>query len=232
MATFEEQYNFPYYAKLIEACGYSKEVDWLEHRLYKGEAPDPRLENLTKMILDKYELKMLLPNNMNKFLKDYSDKMFELLDVTYSNLYGTVPFTNSMKKMMLSNFKLILKPKYVSIIVDKEDNVVCFGIMLPELSYAVRKSNGKLTIPCIIKLLKAINKPKHIDLALIGVDPKYAMEGVASTFIHYIQKFMIENDIEYCETNLNLETNKAILNQWKNFNHIQHKRRRSYIKNI
>jgi hypothetical protein len=105
---------------------------------------------------------------MNKFLKQYADKMFDLLDVTYSNLYGTVPFTDGMKKMMLSNFKLILKPKYVSIIVDKDDNVVCFALMLPELSYALRKSNGKLTIPCIIKLLKAINNPKHIDLALIG----------------------------------------------------------------
>ena len=58
------------------------------------------------------------------------------------------------------------------------------------------------------------------------------MKGVASTFIYTVQKFMVDHNIEYCETNLNLEDNKSILNQWKNFNHIQHKRRRSFIKNI
>ena len=29
MSTFEEQYNYPYYQKLIENCGYNKEVDWV-----------------------------------------------------------------------------------------------------------------------------------------------------------------------------------------------------------
>ena len=34
------------------------------------------------------------------------------------------------------------------------------------------------------------------------------------------------------ETNLNLETNSNILNQWKSFKAVQHKRRRSYVKAI
>ena len=34
LATFEEQYNFDYYQKLIENLGYQKEVDWVEHKLY------------------------------------------------------------------------------------------------------------------------------------------------------------------------------------------------------
>ena len=30
LATFEEQYNYDYYQKLIENCGYGKDVDWVE----------------------------------------------------------------------------------------------------------------------------------------------------------------------------------------------------------
>ena len=40
LATVEVQYNYPYYAKLIEARGYEKEVDWLEHRLSAPEKVD------------------------------------------------------------------------------------------------------------------------------------------------------------------------------------------------
>ena len=33
LSTFEEQYNYPYYQKLIENCGYQKDVDWVERKL-------------------------------------------------------------------------------------------------------------------------------------------------------------------------------------------------------
>ena len=35
LSTFEEQYNYDYYQTLIEACGYEKEVDWVESKLMK-----------------------------------------------------------------------------------------------------------------------------------------------------------------------------------------------------
>ena len=41
-----------------------------------------------------------------------------------------------------------------------------------------------------------------------------------------------KHNIEYCETNLNLETNVQVMAQWKYFNARHHKRRRAYIKNI
>ena len=41
-----------------------------------------------------------------------------------------------------------------------------------------------------------------------------------------------DNEVEYCETNLNLETNHKIQNQWKNFEGRLHKRRRSFKKSI
>ena len=41
-----------------------------------------------------------------------------------------------------------------------------------------------------------------------------------------------EEGIEYSETNLNLEDNYHIINQWANFDSLQHKRRRSYVKKI
>lgn len=34
LSTFEEQYNAEYYGALIEACGYEKEVDWVESKVY------------------------------------------------------------------------------------------------------------------------------------------------------------------------------------------------------
>jgi hypothetical protein len=45
-------------------------------------------------------------------------------------------------------------------------------------------------------------------------------------------KYLESGDIEYFETNLNLETNTQVMAQWKYFDSEQHKRRRSYVKKI
>ena len=44
---------------------------------------------------------------------------------------------------------------------------------------------------------------------------------------------MLENGkVKYAETNLNLEDNYNIQNQWKAFDSVLHKRRRCYVKKI
>lgn len=232
LSTFEEQYNYPYYQKLIENCGYTKDVDWLERKLYAPKEVDERLERMTDVIFKRYKLHFAKCKSTREFLKKYGDAFFEILDQTYENLYGTVPFTDGMKKMLMDNFKLIINTKYVSVILDENEKVVCFGLCMPSIAKAVQKSRGHLTIPAIFRILKAIRHPKIIDLALIGVLPEYASKGVSSAFISEILKMLRKGEVEYAETNLNLEDNLNIQNQWKNFDAVLHKRRRSFKKEI
>ena len=66
----------------------------------------------------------------------------------------------------------------------------------------------------------------------MAVDPEWANRGVATVVSAHILKLLREEGVEYAETNLNLEDNHAIINQWKRFKAVQHKRRRSYVKKI
>ena len=232
LSTFETQYSFPYYQKLIENYGFVKEVDWTERQLRLPAEPDDRLERLSALMLKKHKLHFGTAKNTNDFLRKYADAFFEILDTTYNDIYGTVPFTPKMKKVMIDNFKLIIDIKYVAVILDENERVVCFGLCFPSIAKAVQKSGGRLTIPAIFRLLKAIKRPKVLDLGLIGVLPEYAMKGVSSAIIAELMKMLKNKGISYCETNPNLETNANIQNQWKNFDNVIHKRRRAYVKSI
>lgn len=232
LSTFEEQYNADYYGKLIENCGYEKEVDWLESKIYLPEKRDEAFEKTADFIMKRYNLHYGEAKNPRDFINRYGDAFFELLDVAYDKLYGTVPFTPGMKKMMIDNFMLIIDLKHVAVIQDENDRVVCLGICFPSIAKAVQKSQGHLTPAALVRLLKAIKKPKIIDLGLIAVDPEYANRGIGSCISAGLMRMLREDNIEYAETNLNLENNHAILNQWKRFKAIQHKRRRSYVKKL
>ncbi len=231
-STFEEQYNYEYYKRLMQNCGYQKEVDWVERKLRAPKTPDKRVGELSRMMMKKYKLHLDNAKNTKDFINRYADQFFEILDVTYVDLYGTVPFTPAMKKNMIAGFKLIVDVKYVSVILDENERVVGFGVSFPSIAKAVQKSGGKLTPAALVRLLKALKHPKTIDLALIGILPEYRNKGISTVLIWEIMKMLTEGGIEEIETNLNLEDNAAIINQWKIFDATQHKRRRCFIKRL
>ena len=233
LATFEEQYNAAYYQPLIEHLGYRKEVDWEERKIYLPENDDGKLEQMADYVMKRYNLHFGPAKNKRDFIRRYGDAFFELLDKSYAEIYGTVPFTDGMKKMLIDNFNLIIELKYVGVILDENDRLVCLGLCFPSLSRALQKSDGKLTPAALVRVLRDIKRPRILDLGLVAVDPEWANRGVATVVSAHILKLLREEkSVEYCETNLNLEDNRSIINMWKRFKAVQHKKRRSYVKHI
>ena len=234
LATFEEQYNYDYYQELVEGCGYEKEVDWLESQVRAVKEDDGRMARLSELLMKRYKLHFDDSKNTNEFIRRYADMFFHMVDVSYDQIYGTVPFTDNMKKMLIGNFRLIAKKEYVTVVLDENEQPVCIGLCFPSISKAVQKSGGRLTPGCLIRILKCLRKPEVIDLGLIGVAPEWANKG-ASVMVAYGLDQMLRNSktIQYAETNLNLENNYNIRNLWKQrFDATEHKRRRSYVKRI
>ena len=232
LATFEEQYNADYYQRLIENCGYGKEVDWEERKIYLPEKDDGNLEKMASFIMERYNLHFGPAKNKRDFIRRYGDEFFELIDKGYKDIYGTVPFTKGMKDMLIDNFMLIIDLKYVGVVLDENDKLVMLGLCFPSLGRAVQKSGGKLTPAALIRILHDVKHPKILDLGLVAVDPEWANRGVANIASAHIMKLLHQEGVEYCETNLNLEDNRSIINQWKRFRAVQHKKRRSFVKKI
>ena len=229
-ATFEETWNFPYYGEFIERLGYKKEVDWTGSRL---RVPAEGAEDLKKMadyVMRRYKLHLGTARNTSEFIKKYADGIFELIDKSYELLYGTVPFSEGMKKLMLDNFKMVVDVKNVAVILDENEKMVCFGIAFPSIGDAVRPSGGHLTPGTIVRLLKALKKPSVIDLCLVGVDPEWLNRGVSVIVSAGLIDMLRRPGIQYAETNMNLEHNYAIQNQWKRFDEQKIKLHRSYVK--
>lgn len=230
--TFESRYNFEYYKDLIEACGFEKEADWLERRIYPPKEMNERVNRVADIVSKRYKLSFAKAKNKKEFLNKYQDEMLDILDKAYSPLYGVVPYTDEAKKQLVAQFKTFLDLKYMFVIVNDKDEVVCFGVSIPQLNEALYKSKGRLTIPAMFRVVKALKSPNVIDFALIGVRPDYANEGVGALAIKYLMENMVKEGVEYCETNLCLENNIKINNVWQYFDHDIHRRRRAYVKSL
>ena len=230
--TFEEQYNYEYYQKLIENYGFEKDVDWLEHMLFSNHENGSHVIEASKRMLEKYNLRTYQAKSINELMSKYVDGIFNVLEKTYSKLYGTMPLNKEIVDNYVKAFKMIVRPQDVFMIFDNNDQMVGFALMFPSISNAVRKSNGHITLPFLINFLKTKKNPKVFDLGLMGILPEYESKGVVSIMIGLLMNFLNEGNVDHLETNLILENNYHMLNLLKHFDKHQNKRRRCYKKII
>ena len=230
---FVTTYNLPYYQKHIEALGYEKEADYTGSFLYGPESEETlqEMQQLVDFIFKRYKLHFGQSKSGSDFLKKYADGIFNLMDKSYEGLYGTVPFTDGMRKLMVDNFGLVISPKYSAIILDENDRPVCFGLAIPSLNKAFQGTRGHITPGVAIRFLQCLRKPESLNLCIIGVDPEYLNRGVSAALSLAIMKMLKDTPtLKYADTCINLEDNYAIQNQWKRFRRDTPKRYRCYVK--
>ena len=87
-------------------------------------------------------------------------------------------------------------------------------------------------MPGKMNSLKAFFKNDTVDLLLIAVRPDYQKTGVNAIVMNKILQGCIKMGITHAETGPTLETNKAVIGQWKSFEKEQHKRRRCFVKQL
>lgn len=233
LSTFEEQYNYNYYPRLVEDYGFTKEIDWLEFRITSPEKPNPLMKKVAERVLEMQGLHVADATVSKKqYIEKYADGAFKCIDECYKHLYGTVPFTENMKRELIDEFMLVLRNEHLVFICDKDERVVAFALSFPAIGEAFQKSGGRLTPATLVRLFRTLKHPRSIDLGLIAILPEYQNTGVNAVFMNHILEVLASGEVEYYESNLNLETNTQVMAQWNYFTATQHKRRRAYIKKI
>ena len=119
----------------------------------------------------------------------------------------------------------------LSVVVDKNDKVIGFGLMVPSLAEACRKHNGHLFPFGWISFLKALKSKsnKILEMYFVAVKPEYQSTGVNALIMVESIKAGFKNKAEIAETGPELELNEKVQDQWKGFDARQHRRRRSWI---
>jgi len=223
-------YHKPYYQIHFEDLGYSKENDWVEFRLTLGEQALKKGIRGAQIVKRRYGFEVLSFSTTDE-LRPYSRLIFEVLNDAFADLPYVSSFSDKMIDLYSKKYFKILNPKFVTII-KKDGNLAAFVIGMPSLSEAMQKANGNLFPLGFYYILQALKKPKVIDLLLTAVLPEFHTSGAAVILFAELQQEMMSQGINQMETTGIFETNHNVISNWKNYEHIQHKRRRAYRKNL
>ena len=225
-------YNYPYYLDHMTNLGLVKDIDWMEFQVFIPEQTDPRIDKLSQRILERNGFELVTYTDRKVLYKEAFDA-FKVIDIAFSKLYGTVPLTPAIIKKTIDDYIPLVNLDYLCSIKNKDGQIIGFGVLIPSIAKALKKSNGKLFPFGIFRLLKALNgKNAVLEMFLIGVEPEYQKLGIPAIMMNALLKKCIENGVKLCETGPELETNANVQGLWKGFETRQHKRRRCFIKEI
>lgn len=231
---FITYYNPPYYNEHMKRLSYQKDTDWIEYKIQVPKETDPiyeKLSSISEVVMKRGNYHKADMHKRSNY-RPYVAKFFELVNVAYSELYGTVDLLKEQIEKYADKFIPLINPDYCCLVLDENDDLAGFGVCCPSVADAIKKSNGKLFPIGWIRVLKALRKNNAVDLLLIAVRPELQSRGVNAIIMDHMMKSCIKNHIEYAETGPQLETNSKVLSQWKAFDTTQHKRRRCYIKSL
>ena len=234
MGTMATLYNHPYYVRHIEKLGYAKDAEWVEYRVKIPPVAPPRMKRIAELVLKRHHLRIIKYKSAAKLFKDgYVQGLFDLVNEAYRHLYGFTPLTQAQIDYYGKLYIPMLNLDFLVLIVDQAGTLVGMGAVMPSLSQALRKAQGKLLPFGFLHLLKGLKgRNPVIDCLLMAVRSDYQNKGVNSLVFYDLAPRLTAAGAIWAESNPELVTNAKMQSQWEGFEHTQHKRRRAYAKDL
>lgn len=238
LGTMATIYNYEYYPQHMEKLGgWEKDNDYVEYYLVVPEKSPEKYTKIAEMVEKRYNLHVRKLTKKDIFQGGYGKKLFDLINLTYSDLYGFSELTDRQIDQYVKMYFPFADLNLVTVIEDgnKDNQLAGLGITIPSLSHALQKCRrGRLFPFGWWHLLRAIkfHKTDGVDLLLMGFLPEYRSKGAnALLFADLIPRY-VNYGFKWGETQVEMESNEGVQSQWGPLDPINHKKRRCYRRSL
>ena len=238
LGTMATIYNYEYYPQHMEELGgWEKDNDYVEYYLVVPEKSPEKYTKIAEMVEKRYNLHVRKLTKKDIFQGGYGKKLFDLINLTYSDLYGFSELTDRQIDQYVKMYFPLADLDLVTVIEDgnKDNQLAGLGITIPSLSHALQKCRrGRLFPFGWWHLLRAIkfHKTDGVDLLLMGFLPEYRAKGAnALLFADLIPRY-VNYRFKWGETQVEMESNEGVQSQWGPLDPINHKKRRCYRRSL
>ncbi|NCB08634.1 MAG: hypothetical protein EOM73_10760 [Bacteroidia bacterium] len=202
--------NFPYMVELTEKSGFQKKFDLV---VYKIPIPDEMPGFYTKIAERFYQNNghlSVVEFTSRKKIRPYIRPVFELVNRTFTEIYGFTPFTRDEMDDFANRFLFLINPKFVKLMINEKDEVVSFVIGMSDIGRGIQKSRGRLFPFGFVHIFKAGKKSQQLNLLLGAVDPVYQGRGLDVIMgIRLLESAKLEGKTTI-DTHLELEYNTKV----------------------
>jgi ribosomal protein S18 acetylase RimI-like enzyme len=202
--------NFEYLVKHLKELGFSKDIDLV---VYKIEIPDKTPELYRKVA----ERAMrnnpgirLIEFDRRKDLKPMIRPIFTLINETFTDIYGFMPFTLEEMDDFANRYLLIMDPRLIKAVVNERNETIAFIIAMPDISKGIKKSRGYILPIGILHILMASRRTNQLNLLLGAIHPDYQNRGLDTIMGSAMLDSARQQGLKYIDSHLEMESNAKV----------------------
>jgi hypothetical protein len=224
-------YNYPYYVKLVENLGFTKEVDFVSCFMSREAFHlQDRIYQIAEWRKSRHNMGVQYFKTKND-LKAWAKRIGKLYNESFINNWEYYPLTEREIQFLLDNILTVADPRLIKIITHNDD-AVGFLFGFPDLSTGMQKAKGKLLPLGLIQIMLDMKRTKWISLNGAGVLPEY--QGMGGNAVLYVEmeKTLRDYNFEYADLTQVAETAVQMRKDLENIGGKAYKNHRVYQKQI
>ncbi|MGH7457738.1 MAG: GNAT family N-acetyltransferase [Longimicrobiaceae bacterium] len=169
-------HNPPYYARLIEAAGFTKAKDLIAYSLF-GFTPPQRLAEGAERLAARAGI-TVRGLDMKRFRAEVR-AIQSIYNSAWSRNWGFVPMTAEEIAFMAKELRPVVDPD-LCLIAEHGGEPVGFSLALPDLNQAIKPLNGRLSPWGLLRLLWNRRKIDRARILTLGFRPEFRARGLGT----------------------------------------------------
>jgi hypothetical protein len=201
-------YNPPYYLRLVESCGFTKEKDLLAYLVDSHYQIPQWLDRLAERIAQKKGI------HIRSFrLKDPAPELAlvrEIFNDCWSGNWGYVPLSDN-ETLEMGKTMVKIADQDLAFFIYYEDEPAGVCVILPDINPLLKRLNGRVGLRGLLKILLYRREITGLRGMLFGVKEKYRQMGIPILVLRHLYEVVRKKEkYRYLELGWTLEDNESI----------------------
>ena len=203
-------YNPPYYPRLVELCGFTKEKDLLAF-LIDGDYRLPEwMDRIAERIAKKRDIHIRL--SRPKDVDSEFALIREIYNASWSLNWGFVPLSDEEMRDIQKNVMEFVDTDLVFFVYYGHEPVA-FCVIFPDINPLLKRLNGQIGILGLLKVLIYRREINGLRLLMFGIKEEYRQLGIPLlAFRHIFEVVRQKPKYRSLEMGWILEDNEAVIN--------------------
>jgi hypothetical protein len=202
--------NYEYLIGHMKALGFSKDIDLVVYHIRIPEkTPEIYLKIAERARRNNPGIR-LLEFTRRRDLKKWVRPIFNLINETFTSIYGFMPFTLEEMDDFANRYLLIMNPRFIKVLINERNEVAAFVIGMPDISRGIKRSRGYILPIGIVQILIAGRLTSQLNLLLGAIHPVYQNRGLDTIMGVAMLDSARKAKLNHIDSHLEMESNSKV----------------------
>lgn len=197
-------HNPPYYARLLESCGFQKSRDMYTYWLDRSFQLPEKVRRIAQRVVERGRFRVRSAE-MKHFQREV-DSIRAIYNAAWRRLWGFVPMTDEEFAVMARSLKPIVLPEFV-LLAEVDGRAVGFLLALPDVNQVLKRLDGHLLPFGFLKLLFGLRRIDVLRVPIMGFLPEHQKVGAAAVMYLELARRALAQGYQGLEMSWILEDN-------------------------